>query len=268
MAMAKNTDVLRYALQQYGYTESPAGSNNNKFGREFGMNYEPWCAEFVWACGENVSGANPIYKSANAAYIQDETVSKKGGSWVMQKTASTKTKKAGLSKVRLGDIVDFDFGAGDKVRDHTSLAVGRWGDCYVCIEGNTSFSNSGSQSNGGCVALRFRKYTEVCSIVRPKYTKEKWYKPTSPYAGTLPKLPSRGYFKYGDKSGEVKKLQKALAWANGYALKADKDFGGKTFAEVVIFQLTWGLMPDGEFGEKSLGKMSEVIKELIQEEAA
>ena len=258
MSNAGVIDVMRTALQQYGYKESPSGSNNTKYGKAFGMNGQPWCFIFEWWCGEQPKGSNPFPHSANAAYGQDDIVTKKGGEWVMKKTASVMTKKTGLKKVRFGDCVDFDFGKNNKYRQHTALAVARSGDYYVCIEGNTSFGNSGSQSNGGCVALRFRHYTEVCSIARPKYTKQTFYKPTTAYTGKLPALPDRGYFKYGDKSAQVKRLQMALKWANGYDLKADKQYGGNTFAEVVIFQVANGLKPDGEFGAKSLTKLKQL----------
>lgn len=260
MANAKNLDVMRIALQQYAYKESPAGSNNTKFGRAFGMNGQPWCFIYEWWCGEQADGVNPFPHNANAAYGQDEIVSKKGGKWIMEKTASSATKKAGLKKVKYGDCIDFDFGKNNKYRQHTALAVGRSGDYYVCIEGNTSFGDSGSQSNGGCVALRFRHYTQVCSIARPAYTVKDFPKPKTPYNGSIPKIPERGYFKYGDKSAQVKVLQKALSWANVHDLKADKSFGSKTFAEVVIFQVANGLKPDGEFGKRSLAKLAELIK--------
>lgn len=259
---ATNIDVIRVALQQYGYTEKPAGSNRTKYGKAYGVDGVPWCAIFDWWCGEQPKGDNPIFKSYNAADIQDDTVRKKGGTWVLPKTRSNVNKRKALEKVRFGDIVDFDFGANDGIRDHTSLAVGRHGNYYVCIEGNTSFGSSGSQSNGGCVALRNRHYTEVNAIVRPKYTIGKWYKPTKPYEGKVPQLPSKGCIKYGDNSVDVRRLQKMLTWANGYELKADKQYGGKTFAEVVIFQMTHNLVPDGIFGTKTRAKIVDLSNGL------
>ena len=107
--------------------------------------------------------------------------------------------------------------------------------------------------------MRERHYTQVCSIARPKYKPHKFYKPTTAYGGEIPKVTGGG-LKYGNKSDEVGKLQKALSWANGYKLAKDNHFGGYTFAEVVIFQLASGLKPDGQFGEKSLAKLKELIK--------
>lgn len=267
MANAGNVDVLRIALQQYGYTESPPGSNRTKFGKAFGSNGEPWCMIYEWWCGFMAEGANPFPHNANAAYGQDDIVNRMGGKWIMKKTASSDRKKEALKQVKFGDCVDFDFGKNNMYRYHTAMAVGIWGNYIVCIEGNTSFGSSGSQSNGGCVALRFRHYTEVCSIARPKYKSQKIKKADTPYTGKVPKLPKKGYFKYGDSSGEVKKLQQAMAWANKQPLKADKTYGGQTFAEVVIFQLQNNLKPDGEFGPQSLNKLNSLIEKQRKEMA-
>lgn len=255
---------MRYALQQYGITEKPAGSNNVKYNTWFyghavrGSSY-PWCGTFVYECGDKPSGDNPIAKSASAAYIQDETVRIKGGKYILKQTASNANKKKALSKYKFGDSISFNFSGGSS-RSHTGLVIGVWGNNIWCIEGNTSFGNSGSQSNGGCVASRKRSYTTGVCVVRPKYSSFKWHVPSKPYSGSVPKLPSRGYFKYRDKSSEVSKLQKALAWANGYDLKADGEFGGMTFAEVVIFQVANGIEPDGEFGKASLNALNKLIK--------
>ena len=258
MANSKTIDVMRYALQQYRYTESPAGSNRTKFGREFGLNGQPWCFIFEWACGEQAKGDNPFPHNANAAYGQDEIVSKKGGKWVMKKTASNTVKRAGLKNAKFGDCVDFDFGKNNMYRQHTGLVVGVAGNNYLVIEGNTSIGTSGSQSNGGAVALRVRHYTQVCSNARPKYTESKFYKPSGAFTGTFPELPKSGSIEYGDEGKQVGRLQEALKWANGYALASDKKFGSKTFAEVVIFQVANGLVPDGEFGRKTLAKMKAI----------
>ena len=253
-------DVIRVAVKQTGYTETPAGSNWTKYGKAFGMNRVPWCFIFEWWCGNQPKGDNPFPHNANAAYGQDEIVSKKGGSWVMKKTASNTTKKEGLKKVKLGDCVDFDFGRNNKYRQHTALALGRDGDYYICIEGNTSTTDKGSQSNGGCVAIRRRHYTQVCSIARPKYGESKKPTPTTPYTGKIPSLPKRGYFKRKDKGTQVKALQTALNWAIKEGLKVDGEFGGATLAAVVLFQSDMGIAPDGDFGNVSLAKLKALIE--------
>lgn len=263
-----NVNVRQFmetAIRQNGYKESPPNSNRTKFGKEIGMDGAPWCASYIWWVGDESAdrfgGGNPIAKSASAAYIQDETVSDKKGTWVMKKTKSNATKKNGLAKVKQGDIVDFDFGANDAYRRHTGLAIGRIGDYYITIEGNTSAEGKGgSQSNGGMVAIRRRHYTEVCSIVRPKYGKYKKHKPDAPFDGKLPKMPKRGWFQLGDHGRKVKKLQKALNWSMGWELPVDGKLGNYTLACIFQFQIDYGLDPDGEFGSHSMTKMAWLVE--------
>lgn len=78
------------------------------------------------------------------------------------------------------------------------------------------------------------------------------------YTGKFPMLPSRGYFRNGDKGTEVGKLQAFLNWYGGYGLVVDNDFGSKTLSAVKGFQLQEGLTTDGLFGKKSLEKAKSV----------
>ena len=266
MSNSTALQVMRYALRQYHYMESPAGSNRTKFGALYGTNGVPWCAEYVWACGDVPDGSNPIAKSASAAYIEDLTVSQKGGKYILSQTSSNSKKKEAKSKYRFGDIISFNFNGGSN-RDHVGFVVGVRGDTIYCLEGNTSFDDRGSQSNGGAVALRKRSYTTGVCVVRPKYKSFKWHKPTTAFSGKVPTLPSDGAFEYRDKGSAVKALQKALAWANGIDLSADGEYGRYTFAEVVIFQVSQGLTPDGQFGSQSLKAMKKLINAHRKDDA-
>ena len=167
--MTTANDVLKVARSQIGYCESPRNSNRTKYGKAFGVNGDSWCAIFCWWCGwiADKKRTLTIAKNSSAAYIQESTVAL-GGKWIMKKTRSRDTRKDYLKKARQGDIVSFDFGAFDCVRDHVGLLDRVEGMYAVCIEGNTS--KKGSQSNGGMVCEQRRHYTEICSAVRPKYT--------------------------------------------------------------------------------------------------
>lgn len=173
-------EVMAIAKSQIGVMESPANSNNVKYNTAYyghkvsGASYS-WCAVFEWWCGNQAvkkyGGTNPIPKNANAAYGQDDIVSKKGGKWILKKTKSASARKAALKKYKLGDVVCFDFGAMDAYRDHTGFVLSVSGNYVWTIEGNTSAS--GSQSNGGKVCKKKRHYTDICSCARPKYSAAK-----------------------------------------------------------------------------------------------
>lgn len=169
--MATAKQVMNYARSQIGYCESPKNSNRTKYGKAFGVNGEPWCFIFEWACGNAVDKKNnPFPHNSNAAYGQDEIVSKKGGIWIMKKNRSRSARKAALKKYKEGDCVDFDFGAMDAYRRHTGLVDHVAGEFVYCVEGNTTpDGKSGSQANGGCVAMKKRHYSAICSCARPKY---------------------------------------------------------------------------------------------------
>lgn len=171
---------VKVAESQIGVMESPANTNNVKYNTEFygkhvyGGRYS-WCAVFEWWCGKTAAekhgGKNPIPKNANAAYAQDEIVSRMGGKWILKKTTSREKRKAALKKYKAGDIVCFDFGAYDAYRDHTGIVVKVAGDNVITVEGNTS--KNGSQSNGGRVCKKSRHYSTICSCARPEFDKEK-----------------------------------------------------------------------------------------------
>lgn len=80
------------------------------------------------------------------------------------------------------------------------------------------------------------------------------------YAGTYPTLPSRGYFKKGDKGTQVKNLQKLLNWLNGAKLSVDGILGNDTLNEVGKFQKTYGLKVDKLFGKDCLAKAKTIKK--------
>lgn len=81
----------------------------------------------------------------------------------------------------------------------------------------------------------------------------------SKYKAALPKLPERGWFKKGDNGEEVKKLQKALNWANGGTIKAplkvDGIIGDLTVSAVSFFEEIHHLTIDGHFGSKCLATL-------------
>ncbi len=80
------------------------------------------------------------------------------------------------------------------------------------------------------------------------------------YSGTFPKLPSRGYFKKGDKGNEVKNLQKLLNWAVDSKLSVDGIIGDKTISAVKKLQSKLLLKQDSLFGKNTLSKSKTLKK--------
>lgn len=214
--MTTAKDVLKAARSQIGVTESPANSNKTKYGKQYGWNGVFWCAIFVWWCFWKAKATSIVAKSASAAGIQDETVSKKGGKWIMKKNKSAAERKKYLKKARPGDIVSFDFGAMDAARDHTGLVYKVSGQYVITIEGNTS--KAGSQSNGGMVCEQRRLYTSICSAVRPAYT-----------PGTYPcELPGSAVSRKKGSAVNARYWQEFLFWYGYTDIGIDGAFGPET----------------------------------------
>lgn len=76
----------------------------------------------------------------------------------------------------------------------------------------------------------------------------------------FPTLPKRGYFKQGDKTTQVKKLQTLLNQKGYNCGKADGIIGLKTIEGIKKFQKQNKLVVDGLFGAKSLSKLKELYK--------
>lgn len=82
----------------------------------------------------------------------------------------------------------------------------------------------------------------------------------SKYKSALPTLPKRGWFDKGDKGEEVKKLQRALNWANDGTIVAklnvDGIVGPLTIQAVSFFEEIQHLSIDGQFGKKCRAKIA------------
>ena len=268
--------VISVALAEVGYLEK--GSNSNldsktgnagyknytKYSRDFDQNFPTfyngkksgaeWCDIFVDWCMVKAFGVEDALKLLG----QPKKSCGAGCYWsamYYQKIPSF------YRSPKVGDQIFFKGSDGRPC--HTGL-VYKVDSTYVyTIEGNTS-NTSGVVANGGCVAKKKYKInsSSIYGYGRPKYDAEP--KQTTPtkkaYTGTFPVLPSRGYFKIGDKGTQVKTLQKFLNWYGNYKLEVDGDFGVKTLAAVKDFQKKTKLVVDGLFGKNSLAKAKTIKK--------
>jgi hypothetical protein len=103
----------------------------------------PWCDAFVaWVCKK----AGIPLRDPTASTVQSLHDAIKGHEV--------------LAKPFRGCIALFDFPGGDEV-DHTGFVEEIHPEFVVTIEGNTSSNMSGSQSNGGGVFRKVRRYSQV-----------------------------------------------------------------------------------------------------------
>jgi cell wall-associated NlpC family hydrolase len=151
------------------------------FGKFMGLNFAPWCASFV----------SYIFQKSGAGHVVRNTQTAKG--YVGCTAGINGLKKKGFETVKVtealpGDIIFFDW-ERDKDPDHTGIVLktNPKKKTITCYEGNTTNGMGGSQSNGGGVFKRDRRYDQVHVVIRPKYKATSAPKPATPSAdGTNP----------------------------------------------------------------------------------
>ncbi len=147
--------ILSIARKELGITESPAGSNQTKYGKWYGLDGNPWCMMFVMWVFQQAGILNSLpCKTASCGALM--RAAQKAGCWV-------------TTGLRPGDVVIYDFPGGAKT-DHTGIIESVTSSGVVAIEGNTSVA--GSQSNGGQVCRKTRPFSQVVGAVRPKYQED------------------------------------------------------------------------------------------------
>lgn len=132
-----------------------------------------------------------------------------------------------------------------KAQDFGFKGIGYIDNYYVHLDSRTSGTYRGDERKGysNNVDGDFYKYF---GIEKPDTEKG--------YTGTFPTLPSRGYFKKGDKGTQVKNLQKFLNWALNEKLDVDGIIGSKSIKAIKKFQDLVRIKIDGLFGKDSLEK--------------
>lgn len=153
--------AVTIALDDVGYSEEPRHNvNDNKFGREFGENYVPWCGLAVASWWKRAGFNVPRELALEIDYVPrllELAHGRKHGLFPV-----------GKNRVRRGDAVAFDFPGGARA-DHVGLFIG-WLDkqrgAFETVEGNTS--KHGSQANGGAVETKIRYMHEVAGFVRKR----------------------------------------------------------------------------------------------------
>ena len=132
---------LALAATQIGTTESPAGSNLQKYGAWYGFNGVPWCAIFVTWCFANSGDTKVFRRGSRTAYAYWPEYQARAGLYGLRITTSPEP----------GDLVVYHYNQG-----HIEIFE-KWVDQakgeFQTVGGNTSES---SDDNGGAVMRRQR----------------------------------------------------------------------------------------------------------------
>lgn len=161
--------ALQWARKWVGMTEHPAGSNKAPWGltawqSELGswLVGQAWCGTFVGTALKNAGVQGVTSRVAAVVLILDDALNHRNGMKAVLYRRST--RHGDVSFGRPGDLVGL-FGEST----HVGMIEKRVPGGFVCLEGNTSPGNSGSQSNGGGCFRRTRPDSAVVYIVRPAY---------------------------------------------------------------------------------------------------
>lgn len=171
--MATGNDLLRVASKYVGYNRFDDPLTGTIFGRayaelhgeEYAANGVPYCDMLVTKCLREIGITN-----FDSAYVPGRIATARARGWLVRR-----------EDAREGDLVCFDWD-DDGVADHIGIVEIKYAWSFQTIEGNTSGSWRGSQSNGGGVYRRVRSFDTVIAVIRPPYTGAS--RPVVP-AGTL-----------------------------------------------------------------------------------
>lgn len=163
--MAASKNVLYCARQWIGYSRWDDPEPGTAFGRwyaklvgdpYFGESGIPYCAMFTSYC---LDWAGVKAAGLPGAYVP----------WILSANSDAGRLVAN-EDAQPGDLVMFDW-QGDGVADHIGIVEENHPDegWMQTIEGNTSPSSGGSQSNGGGVYRRARNYSSIIGVARPYY---------------------------------------------------------------------------------------------------
>ncbi|GHA49866.1 hypothetical protein GCM10010329_85060 [Streptomyces spiroverticillatus] len=149
--------MISAATASLGYKEGR--NNDTSFGRWYGLNFNPWCDMAVSKWAADSGNASVV---GHFAYCPSHVNFFKAlGRWHGRTAAA-----------RRGDVVFFSWDGGP-VADHVGLVTEDSAGPNTpvrTIEGNTSASNAGSQSNGDGVYRRTRTRSVVLGFGRPAYS--------------------------------------------------------------------------------------------------
>jgi len=258
--VATPDDVLNQARSHLGYKEGP--NNATVFGTRTGFPNQPWCGSYVSCCFADAGQhgePSSIYTPAGAAAYKRMGF----GRWISRN-----------GPAEPGDVVYFDWSGSENVAatDHVGFVEAVLPDGRVqTIEGNTSPSTAGSQSDGGGVYRRVRSRNNIVGFGRPAYSgkpapamSDADRKAFRKYAAAVLKRDLAGLpmLRQGMSGGRIQQLQNALNVVAGKQLQADGVFGQMTAQAVRDLQRVMKLEVDGIVGPKTLDAIMFLLSQV------
>lgn len=271
--------VIEQARRHLGYQEGPR--NATPFGVRTGYPNQPWCGSFTDVCMIDAGMSVTRYGGPNSDPSSVYTPSGSG----RYKALNRWTPRDGTPLP--GDLVFYDWGGSQftGATDHVGLLEAvLWGGDLQVIEGNTSPTNAGSQSNGDGVYRRIRSRRQVVGFGRPLYVGTlptppvqpptvvdhqallRWLEGRKRHAAhvlwTLVQLPD---LRPGLRNNlHVVVMQQALNLVAQQGLAEDGDFGPRTEEALRRFQQFLGLTVDGIFGPATRAVLVEGVKAIAE----
>lgn len=150
--MTTAAEVEAVLRSEIGYTESPAGSNQNKFGAWYGWNGVPWCAIFIsW-------GLYTAFHAHGEKSPVEDLQHPKGFAYTGAVITWAKDRSLWSTTPAYGALALYDWDSRTRPGpDHigwVSQVDTANPDAFTAIEGNTAVGND---SNGGQVLARNRR---------------------------------------------------------------------------------------------------------------
>lgn len=209
-----------------------------------------WCAA-GWSAWQIMAGntAKDVALSASCSYLISD--SKKLDIW--------KENESIIPLIGWGCVYDWQDGANYKTTDNKGdpdhvgiiVDVDKAHNQFTVCEANKG-------TNGIC-GLRVKSINgqNIRGFIAPKYAelKKSAYKPTKPYAGKIPATTIH----YASKGEDAKALQSFLNWCIDAKLTVDGQFGRASTNALIVWQYTYGLNPDGFFGDISRKMANQII---------
>lgn len=220
--MATAEQLLAVERSQLGVHEDPPGSNHTPYGRFYGMDGVPWCAEFqTWCCAQV---GVPFRFAAVASAV---AAAKRAGTLHTDPAPGRLACK--LYTRTTGHI--------------SCVEAVEAGGTLLTIEGNTSGADD---RNGGTVMRRRRR----ASFWNAGFIDLGLEVPAAPAPPPAAAVLTGPEMRRGAKGDGVRVLQAHLN-RHGAGLNVDGDFGPATDRAVRAFQAAHGLAVDGDVGPRT-----------------